>query len=86
MTDGQIKISMLTIAGVLAIMFRVGLVGWWGLVLAILIAVVGPITLALYTIRSNRKRTEQELIMVAAALMKQAEKRKAENNSTANGA
>jgi hypothetical protein len=86
MTDGQIKISMLTLAGVLAIMFRVGLVGWWGLVLAILIAVAGPITLAIYTIRSNRKRTEQELNLVATALMKQSEKRKAENDSNANGA
>jgi mannitol-specific phosphotransferase system IIBC component len=86
MTDGQIKISMLFLAGILAIMFRAGLIGWWGLILAILVAVLGPITLAIFTIRSNRKRTEQELILVATAMMKQSEQRKAENKSTANGA
>jgi hypothetical protein len=86
MTDGQIKISMLTLAGLLAIMFRVGLVGWWGLILAILIAVLGPISMVFYKIRSNRIRTEQELNLVAMALIKQSEIRKSANETTANGA
>ena len=82
MTVGQIKFLILLVAGFLGLFFRMGLVGWWGLITGILTAIIGPIAVSIYDARANRRRKEQALQVLSMAMMKQAERRNAQNQST----
>jgi len=73
MTEGHIKFSFLIAAGFLGIFFKIGLVSLWGLFLGILIAIIGPMAVSIYSSRARRKRNEQAMAVLAISLLKKAE-------------
>ncbi len=72
MTQGQVRFSILIVAGFCGLFYKLGIFGFGSLILGILIAILGPMAVSLYHYRARSKRAEQAMAVLALTLEKQA--------------
>ena len=70
MNETQIKFLITATALPLGILFFFGYIGWWGIIVAILISMFGLFSWRMAKIRSKRYQEEQVLQALTAALQK----------------
>ena len=86
MTEERAKFLITSIALILGLSFYFGWVGWWGIIVAILLSMFGLFLWRVFSLRAKHKREEQHLIALSVAMLKQAETKKAKEQSNAHGA